>query len=64
MVWMAGVDLILGVSFMDEDTVEHFAVAEATAIKAVSLAPNHAYAHMILGCALLCRNRAAQGSLS
>ncbi|MET4330995.1 TolB-like protein/Tfp pilus assembly protein PilF [Bradyrhizobium sp. i1.15.2] len=61
MVWMAGVDLILGVSFMDDDTAEHFAVAEATAIKAVSLAPNHAYAHMILGCALLCRNRAAQG---
>ncbi|WP_158667671.1 winged helix-turn-helix domain-containing tetratricopeptide repeat protein, partial [Bradyrhizobium guangdongense] len=61
MVWMAGVDLILGVSFMDDDTAEHFAVAEATAIKAVSLAPNHAYAHMILGCALVCRNRAAQG---
>ena len=61
MVWMAGVDLILGVSYMDDATSEHFAVAEATSIGALSLAPNHAYAHLILGCALICTNRAAQG---
>lgn len=61
MVWMAGVDLILGVSFMDDDPAAHFAAAEATSIKALSLAPNHAYAHLALGCALNCTNRAVQG---
>ncbi|QOG22655.1 MULTISPECIES: winged helix-turn-helix domain-containing tetratricopeptide repeat protein [Bradyrhizobium] len=61
MVWMAGVDLILGASYLDDATSEHFAVAEATSIRALSLAPNHAYAHLILGCALICTNRAVQG---
>lgn len=61
MVWMAGVDLILGVSYLDDATSEHFAVAEATSIRALSLAPNHALAHLILGGALICTNRAARG---
>ncbi|MET4798118.1 adenylate/guanylate cyclase domain-containing protein [Bradyrhizobium sp. LB11.1] len=61
MVWMAGVDLILGVSFMDDDSSAHFAAAEAMSIKALSLAPNHAYAHLVLGGAQTCTNRAVQG---
>lgn len=61
MVWMAGADLILGASYLDDATSEHFAVAEATSIRALSLAPNHAYAHLVLGCALICTNRATQG---
>lgn len=61
MVWMAGTDLILGASYLDDAMSEHYAAAEATSIKALSLAPNHAYAHLTLGCALACTNRAAQG---
>ncbi|EIG58397.1 adenylate/guanylate cyclase domain-containing protein [Bradyrhizobium sp. WSM1253] len=61
MVWMAGADLMLGASYLDDATSEHYAVAEATSIRALCLAPNHAYAHLALGCALMCTNRAAQG---
>lgn len=61
MVWMAGADLILGASYIDDATSEHFSMAEATSIRALSLAPNHAYAHLALGCALICTKRAAQG---
>ncbi|MEH2488792.1 winged helix-turn-helix domain-containing tetratricopeptide repeat protein [Bradyrhizobium sp. AZCC 2230] len=61
MVWMAGVELILGVSYMDDDRTAHFAAAESISIKALSLAPNHAYAHLVLGIAQNCTNRAVQG---
>src|SRR5262249_15505368 len=37
-----------------------FAAAEAISTKALSLAPNHAAAHMALGTALMCTRRAAR----
>lgn len=61
MVWTAGVELIFGVSCMDDDRTAHFAAAESISMRAVSLAPNHAYAHLVLGCAQNCTNRAVQG---
>ncbi|MCS3763094.1 TolB-like protein/tetratricopeptide (TPR) repeat protein [Bradyrhizobium centrosematis] len=61
LVWLAGVDLILGASYLDDAMREHYAAAEATSIRALSLAPNHAFAHLTLGCALTSTNRADQG---
>jgi TolB-like protein/Tfp pilus assembly protein PilF len=61
MVWMAGVDMIVGASYMDDQSTAHFLAAEMTSKKALSLAPNHAYAHLLLGCALDCTNRAVLG---
>jgi TolB-like protein/class 3 adenylate cyclase len=61
MVWIAGIDLILGVSYLDDDPTAHFAAAETTSTEALSLAPNHAYAHLALGSVFICTNRATQG---
>ena len=38
-----------GAGFMTDDHAARLASAEATAIKALSLAPNHAWAHLVLG---------------
>ena len=43
------VDMDLGAGFLTDDHAAHLALAEATAIKALSLAPNHAWAHLVLG---------------
>jgi TolB-like protein len=43
------VDMDLGAGFMTDDHAARLASAEATAIKALSLAPNHAWAHLVLG---------------
>jgi TolB-like protein/Tfp pilus assembly protein PilF len=43
------VDMDLGAGFMTDDHAVRLASAEATAIKALSLAPNHAWAHLVLG---------------
>src|SRR6516165_3801350 len=49
MVGLARVDTSLGAAFMTDDYSARFAAAETTAIKALSLAPNHAWAHLVLG---------------
>ena len=43
------VDMDLGGGFMADDRAARLTSAEAVAIKALSLAPNHAFAHLVLG---------------
>ena len=49
-----------GAALLADDPGTRFAAAEAMSTKALSLAPNHAEAHMALGTALMCTKRAAQ----
>jgi TolB-like protein/tetratricopeptide (TPR) repeat protein len=61
MVGLARVDTSLGAAFMTDDYSARFAAAETTAIKALSLAPNHAWAHLVLGNVQMNTRRAAEG---
>ena len=47
---MASVDMAVAGAFMTDDRAARLAAAEAALMKALSLAPNHALAHMLLGC--------------
>ena len=49
LVGKAWVGMGVAASFLSDDRAARFAAAEATAIRALSLAPNHAFAHMVLG---------------
>jgi predicted Zn-dependent protease len=60
MVCMSTVDATVGSSFMTDDGPTRFAEAEAASIKAVSLAPNWAVAHVCLGHVLMFTHRADQ----
>ncbi|MBR1236405.1 adenylate/guanylate cyclase domain-containing protein [Bradyrhizobium sp. AUGA SZCCT0182] len=61
MVGLARVDGYLGASFMTDDYSERLAAAETTIRRVLSLAPNHALAHVTLGFVQVFTNRAAQG---
>jgi tetratricopeptide (TPR) repeat protein len=61
LVGLAIVDLTIGASLLADDRAAYLSAAEANAIKALSLAPDHAQAHRILGGAYIFTNRAAQG---
>jgi TolB-like protein/Flp pilus assembly protein TadD len=61
LVGMARVDLAMGTVALTDDRAARYAAAEPNAIKAVSLAPDHARAHLILGNVYVFTNRAAQG---
>lgn len=61
MVALAGVENLVGTILLTDDRAAHLAAAEATVVKALSLAPNHALAHLILGAVQMHTNRAAQG---
>jgi TolB-like protein/class 3 adenylate cyclase len=61
LVGMATVDTASAASHMVDDREACLAVAETTLIKALSLAPQHARAHLWLGNVRLLTNRAAQG---
>ena len=61
MVGLATVDGVVGAAYFADDRAPHLAAAEATVIKALSFAPNHAFAHFVLGAVLISTNRAAQG---
>ena len=61
MVGTAIIDLMVALSGMIDNGPALHAKAEATLTKALSLAPNHALAHTILGTVLISSNRAAQG---
>jgi TolB-like protein/class 3 adenylate cyclase len=61
LVGTAFVDTTLGTALMARDRALRLAAAEATLIKALSLAPNHAWAHHLLGALHIHTNRAAQG---
>jgi TolB-like protein/Tfp pilus assembly protein PilF len=61
---LAGMSQVEGnfaISLSTDDKVARFAAAEAAAIKALSLAPDHALAHLCMGMVLGFTNRAAQG---
>jgi TolB-like protein len=59
-VWMATVDVIVGSSYLTDERAAHLAMAEALSVKALSLAPGHAFAHLILGFVLNATNRIDQ----
>ena len=58
---MSQVEANFAISLSTNDKAERFAAAEAAATKALSLAPDHALAHLSLGMVLGFTNRAAQG---
>jgi TolB-like protein/class 3 adenylate cyclase len=57
----AFVDSVVGAHMFSNDRAERLAAAEAAATKALSLAPNHAWAHMVLGNVQIFTNRPLQG---
>jgi TolB-like protein/class 3 adenylate cyclase len=57
---MANVDAAMGAYLLTDDRPARLAAAEANAIKALSLAPDQALAHRILGTVYNVTNRAAQ----
>jgi TolB-like protein len=61
LVGMAAVDLASAAFFILNDRDARFAAAEATLIKALSMSPQHARAHMFLGAVQISTKRAAQG---
>jgi tetratricopeptide (TPR) repeat protein len=61
LVGLAHVDAISAGSFVTDDRAGRFAAAETTLIKALSLAPDHPQAHMLLGFIQISTNRATQG---
>lgn len=58
---MSQVEANFAISLSTSDKAARFAAAEATAAEALSLAPDHALAHLSLGMVLGFTNRAAQG---
>jgi TolB-like protein/class 3 adenylate cyclase len=58
---LAQVEANFAISLSTDDKAARFAAAEAAATKALSLAPDHALAHLSLGMVLGFTNRAAQG---
>jgi tetratricopeptide (TPR) repeat protein len=61
LVGTATVDTLCGSNFMTDDPAASLAAAEATLTKALALAPNHAWAHCLMGAVQISTNRAAQG---
>jgi TolB-like protein/class 3 adenylate cyclase/Flp pilus assembly protein TadD len=61
MVGLARVDSTLGAAVMTDDYSVRFAAAETIITKVLSLAPNHALAHAILGFVQIFTKRMAQG---
>jgi TolB-like protein/class 3 adenylate cyclase len=57
------VDVNAAIAFFTDDRAARFAAAEATATEALSLAPEHALAHLCMGIVLTFTNRAGQGIL-
>ncbi len=61
LVGMASVDVAVGGALLTDDKMAFCLAAERNAIKALSLAPDHAEAHLALGVVYVFTNRAAQG---
>jgi TolB-like protein/class 3 adenylate cyclase len=58
---MAGVEANFAISLSTDDKAARFAAAEIAATRALSLAPDHAPAHLYMGMVLGFTNRAARG---
>ena len=61
LVGKAIVDVVVGSTLFTDDRVTRCTAAEAAATKVVSLAPDYAHAHLVLGVAHMTTNRAAEG---
>jgi TolB-like protein/Flp pilus assembly protein TadD len=61
MVGLARVDVALGAALMSDDWSARFVAAEAALTKVLSLAPNHAQAHLVLGVVRMYTRRAVEG---
>jgi tetratricopeptide (TPR) repeat protein len=61
LVGLSHVDAISAGSFVTDDRAGRFSAAETTLIKALSFAPEHPQAHLLLGFVQISTNRAAQG---
>jgi TolB-like protein/class 3 adenylate cyclase/Flp pilus assembly protein TadD len=61
LVGTANVDVTTGATYLSDDRAARFAVAETALIKALSIAPQHARAHLLLGIVKIYANRRAQG---
>ena len=57
----AWTDAMRGIVFLGDDRAQHLAAAETAATKVLSLAPNHAFAHFVLGYVQIFTNRVTQG---
>jgi TolB-like protein/Flp pilus assembly protein TadD len=57
----ASVDILIAAFHLTDDRAQRCSAAETNAVKALSLAPNYAVAHLILGLAYIFTKRAAQG---
>jgi TolB-like protein/class 3 adenylate cyclase len=57
----AWTDAMRGTTFMGDDRTQRLAAAETAATRILSLAPNHAFAHFVLGYVQIFTNRVAQG---
>jgi TolB-like protein len=57
----AQVYIALGINVFTNDRIVRLAEAETASIKALSIAPNHAVAHLVLGVVQMVTNRAGQG---
>ena len=57
----AWTDALWGIVFSGDDRAQRLAAAETAAIKILSLAPNHAFAHFVLGSVQIFTNRVTQG---
>ncbi|MET4257830.1 TolB-like protein/class 3 adenylate cyclase/tetratricopeptide (TPR) repeat protein [Bradyrhizobium sp. S3.12.5] len=58
----ATVEAALGVLFLTDRPHEHLAAAETKVLRALCLAPDHAWAHFTLAIVLICTNRVAHGT--
>jgi TolB-like protein len=61
LVGTAWVNFAIGTNLLPDDRIERLAAAEAAVTKALSLAPNHPFAHDVMGLVKIFTNRAAQG---
>ena len=55
------VDVSIGVNFFDDSRAAHLAAAEPAIVRALSMAPQHALAHGVLGLIQIQTNRTSQG---
>ena len=61
LVGTAAVDTFCGANFMTDKRVSRLAAAEANLTRILSVAPDHAWAHCLLGAVRVATNRATQG---
>jgi TolB-like protein len=61
MLGVANIKLAASAIFVNDDSAMQLVTAEELSVKALSLAPNHPFAHLTLGGVYLLTNRAAQG---